>query len=247
MAHIPSLAGIQRPISATHTPVAAPVVGSASRSRSPSKFVQELSTTHAVAEPQQVILAAQLAVVKPLRAWTAALPNRTVPLETGGKEVNLIRTILFAFALGTGLAIFGQCIVWVVAQLYPRAFDSPIAAQAIFNSNSLLTTILVVLIWAPIFETIIGQVIPVAIFKFFTTKKSLWIVGAGLVFSIGHVFGGAGITQFVITLGYGLIFSASYVYWCSTGTLVATIAVAVMHFANNAVVFMWVFAYEKLH
>lgn len=97
-----------------------------------------------------------------------------------------------------------------------------------FKKANLIYVFLNAVIWAPVFETLVGQVLPVGISRKFTARRAVWVIAGGMTFALGHVLGGGELLQSAVTFFYGCFFSAIYVAWLPTGIAKAAFGVAVV-------------------
>lgn len=65
-------------------------------------------------------------------------------------------------------------------------------------------------VWAPLFETLIAQTIPIAGETRLGARHSIAIVTSAVLFSAGHMASGGGVAQGMITLVGGLCFASVF-------------------------------------
>lgn len=112
-----------------------------------------------------------------------------------------------------------------------------LAGDALFANGSPAIVFLMVTLWAPLFETLAAQVLPIALLRRCTPSQPLWISTSALLFSLGHVLGGGGRVQAVLTFLLGAAFADGYVRWLPRGGWRAFGAAALAHAVNNGVLF----------
>ena len=142
-------------------------------------------------------------------------------------EALLLGCVLAAAAIAAG-ALYH----WLVHEP-PR-----LAGAALFADTAPAAVLIMVIAWAPLWETVAAQVIPVAILRRCTHRHVLWIGASALVFSLGHMLGGGGPAQAVLTFSFGAVFAGAYVRWLPQGAWRASGAVALAHAVNNGLLFI---------
>jgi len=97
-------------------------------------------------------------------------------------------------------------------------------------------------IWAPLFETPIGQTIPIAGLARFGARLSIAIVTSAILFSAGHMASGGGMAQGIITLVGGLCFAGVFAANTRVSLARASGLTATAHATSNALAFSRKFA-----
>lgn len=89
-------------------------------------------------------------------------------------------------------------------------------------------------VFAPLFETIIGQVLPIELIRRLSTRPWACIALSAAVFSLGHVANGAGLLHGLSTFLGGVMFGFVYVGMRHNGPLSAYLSAAIAHATHNA-------------
>ena len=93
-------------------------------------------------------------------------------------------------------------------------------------------------IWAPMFETLIGQLVPIGLLTWFGVRSAIAVLSSAAVFSAGHVVSGGGIAQGVVTFGAGLLFATVFAANAGSGLGRASLFTATAHATNNALLIL---------
>lgn len=93
-----------------------------------------------------------------------------------------------------------------------------------------------VVVWAPLFETVIGQWLPLEVLRRYKVRASYSLLASAILFSLLHVMGGSGILHASMTLIAGGIFAASYLTARSMGLAPAYVAAATAHACSNGLI-----------
>ena len=89
-------------------------------------------------------------------------------------------------------------------------------------------------ITTPLFETVIGQLIPIELARYFGAKALVCVLTGGAVFGLGHFVNG-GVVHGIAAFLAGSIFSYGYVRSRHAGAAAAYLAAATAHGVHNAV------------
>lgn len=139
-----------------------------------------------------------------------------------------------------GAVLLGVCLAlgWllVLGLLEPLLRDRTVklAGAAVLQSGDWFSIFFVAVLWAPVFETLIAQCLPIALVRCVSTSNAHAIIAGAAVFSIGHMTNGGGWEQGIITAISGAVFSWRYVRGLDYGIFGAIILTAVVHASNNA-------------
>lgn len=145
------------------------------------------------------------------------------------------KSLFIKFTLfGLGLAAVSVSASYVLSLFFPDIVDK-VAGKTLFRESSTLQLIFVLLIWAPAFETVLGQFIPITIIRFITKSNTSAIVCSALTYSLGHMLGGGGIAQGVMTALMGGVFAWLYLAYMESGKFVTVVMIAWTHSLHNAV------------
>lgn len=139
-----------------------------------------------------------------------------------------------ATQVGCGMALLGLLIAFIASLVSPEG-SGALAGAKVFEQGS-MTILAVALLWAPCFETLVGQFLPVTVVRLFTKAELPAVVCSGLVFGLGHMAGGGGAVQGILTTVTGTIFAAVYVANIGLGRIRASLLTAWAHCVNNALV-----------
>jgi membrane protease YdiL (CAAX protease family) len=140
-----------------------------------------------------------------------------------------------ATQIGCLAALFALLIAFILSRIIPEGPGS-FAASELFQRGSTTVVLLVALIWAPCFETLVGQMLPVGFVRLFSRADVPAVLCSGLVFGLGHMAGGGGVMQGVFTAMIGSILASVYVANIAFGAFRASILTAWTHCVHNALV-----------
>ncbi len=90
-------------------------------------------------------------------------------------------------------------------------------------------------VFAPLFETAVGQVLPMELVRRLGARPGFGILLSGLVFGVGHYLNG-GLAHGVTTFVGGLVFACAYAALRPTGIGPAFVAAATAHAVQNGLV-----------
>lgn len=117
--------------------------------------------------------------------------------------------------------------------LMGRANVGALAGARIFERGWVVTFFAAV-IWAPLLETVIGQLVPISLLIWFGARTLIVVLSSAALFSAGHVASGGGIGQGVVTFGAGLLFASLFVANARLGLGRAGLFTGTAHATNNA-------------
>ena len=138
-----------------------------------------------------------------------------------------------AVLLGVCLALCWMVVLWLLEPLL-RDRTVKLAGAAVLQSGDWFSIFFLAVLWAPVFETLAGQLLPIALVRRFSTSTGPAMIAGGAVFSLGHMSNGGGWEQGVITAIAGAVFSWRYVRGLDYGMPGAITLTAVVHASNNA-------------
>ncbi|MBD8529602.1 CPBP family intramembrane metalloprotease [Massilia sp. CFBP 13647] len=112
-----------------------------------------------------------------------------------------------------------------------------LAGTGIFEGGWIFTFFAAV-IWAPLWETLIAQLVPISLFMRFGARPSIAVLGSAVLFSAGHVAYGGGIGQGLVTFVAGLLMASLFAANARPGPGRAFLFTGTAHAANNALVIL---------
>ena len=130
--------------------------------------------------------------------------------------------------------IFVPLALAAVALFTPQQLGG--SAAAALRGASTATVFCFVVVWAPLFETVIGQWLPLEVLRRYKVRASYSLLASAILFSLLHVMGGSGILHASMTLIAGGIFAASYLAARSLGLAPAYVAAATAHACSNGLI-----------
>ena len=146
------------------------------------------------------------------------------------------RPNIAAAKIGMILGIFGTilCLVFLAAvqRFLPIAQWGKSAASNLAELSQ-VALFFVAVVFAPVFETFVGQVIPIEFARHFRANKFIGIILGGTVFGLGHLLNGGVLHGLSAFIG-GTVFSLGYVTFRQVGICPAFIAAATAHAVQNA-------------
>jgi len=151
------------------------------------------------------------------------------PTETAAWD----NTIVFSLAVGICSSVIA--IAWGFGLEYfvpeNRWGDSAASGLA---SMSVAVVFVYGVIFAPLFETLVGQALPIELAKKFTDSKAIMIAVSGAVFGIGHYING-GVVHGLTALLHGSFFASSFVVARKGGFQYGFASAALTHAVHNAI------------
>lgn len=113
----------------------------------------------------------------------------------------------------------------------PQQLGGSAAASLEGASTALIFWMAVV--WAPLFETVIGQWLPIELLRRIKVPAAYCLLASAALFSLGHVRNGAGILHGGMTFIAGCTFAACYLAARGMGPGPAYVAAASAHACSN--------------
>ena len=139
--------------------------------------------------------------------------------------------------LCVGAVIFLICMLML---LVAEALFSPQqlgdSASESLKGASTATIFWMAVVWAPLFETLIGQWLPLEVLRRYRVRAGFGLLISAALFSLFHIMGGSGILHACMTFIGGGILSASYLTARSMGLVPAYVAVATAHACVNGLI-----------
>jgi hypothetical protein len=112
-----------------------------------------------------------------------------------------------------------------------------LAGAKIFDRGWIATSVAAI-IWAPIWETLIAQLIPVSLLMRLRIRLQLAVLVSATVFAAGHVAYGGGIGQGIVTFSAGLLFATLFAANARLGLGRASLFTSTAHVTNNALLIL---------
>ena len=174
------------------------------------------------------MLKAIILAVSPLDIQWAALRSRmaTQPMRGAmclGLCAGAINALIAMLLLLAALALFS-----------PQQLGG--AASSSLEGAGTARIFWAAVIWAPLFETIIGQWLPLEVLRRYKVRAGYSLLVGAMLFSFLHVMSGSGILHASMTLIAGGIFAASYLAARSQGLAPAYVAAATAHACSNGLI-----------
>lgn len=145
--------------------------------------------------------------------------------------------LLRSTQIAIGLALLALLLVFLLSLVFPEG-PGAVAGAALFQNGLTARVWLVALVWAPGFETVVGQLLPIALVRLFSRSRVLAIVCSGLVFGLGHMAGGGGPIQGLMSAVIGAGFAFVFLTSIEFGHWRATLATAWAHCLYNALILL---------
>ncbi len=151
-------------------------------------------------------------------------------------EIVSKRPILGAIALGAVTAcvtsVVAMLAIYVFQHILPQRLWGQSAAADVFNQPA-VAVFFDAVIFFPLLETIIGQVIPIEIARRFGINPWLCVFISAAVFGGGHYLNG-GPLHGLVTFSVGIVLAALYVVLRRNGPASSFVGVATAHILHNA-------------
>lgn len=157
-------------------------------------------------------------------------------------DKSLVLGLLRSVALGAFAAALLLLVSSLLFALMGRANMGALAGAAVFE-RGWAATFFAAVIWAPLWETLIGQLIPIGLLTLLNARLSIAVVGSAALFSAGHVASGGGIGQGVITFGAGLLFASLFAANVRPGLGRASLFTVTAHATNNVILILLSFGF----
>jgi membrane protease YdiL (CAAX protease family) len=143
-----------------------------------------------------------------------------------------------ALALGTCLGVAGTlcalCVSALVLQFFPPELWGHSAAAGLARLTP-VGIFLAAVVYAPIIETLLGQVLPIEAAHRLGAPPVACVLLSALVFAYGHYLNG-GLAHGTTTFFGGMIFACAYVNMRWAGIAPAALAAATAHAVQNGTV-----------
>ncbi len=156
-----------------------------------------------------------------------SLPRFTKIGSTADSLINFVSSCLI-WHVASRFVLVALLMMTAVRDTGPR-FPSAPQMPAIQWFSSLVV--------APVWETVVFQMIAVGLCKRFTSSRTAWYLAGTLPFALIHSIGG--MAYFLITIPAGFWFSHCYIELAEKSPAHAGAATAVQHAASN-LVFPWI-------
>ncbi|QBB71233.1 CPBP family intramembrane metalloprotease [Pseudolysobacter antarcticus] len=147
------------------------------------------------------------------------------------------RPILGAITLGAFTAIatlaLGLFLQYFLHRLLPERLWGTLAAREDLNQPAVLVFFTAV-IFAPLFETILGQVIPIEIARRFGINRWVCVLISAAVFGGGHYLNG-GLLHGLVTFFTGIMLAALYLMLRRNSPASSYVGVVTAHAVHNAI------------
>lgn len=140
----------------------------------------------------------------------------------------------YALAAGVGalISVLLLLLSWLMFAVLGTANMGGLAGAPIFESGW-MQTFFAAVVWAPLFETLIGQLIPIAVLTWLGSRNSIVIVASAVLFSAGHVVAGGGLAQGFVSLVAGLCFANIFAANMRRSLARAFVLTAISHATSN--------------
>lgn len=135
-------------------------------------------------------------------------------------------------AIGIASAILASFMILAATAMFSRDQLGTSAASPLLG-KSLAVWFFAGVVFAPMFETISGQVVPIECVRRFGTSAGLAVLASAAVFSFGHYLNGAGVFHATSTFVGGALFALAYVSLRAHGVWRAYLAAVVAHATHN--------------
>ncbi|QOY95642.1 CPBP family intramembrane metalloprotease [Massilia sp. UMI-21] len=153
------------------------------------------------------------------------------------------RPFVTAAALGACLGILSSCcallLLGVSLQLLPPEQWGDSAASSLRNLGRGTIFVLAV-IYAPLIESFVGQLIPMEILRRFRAHPAVCVLLGGVVFGAGHSLT-SGLVHGIASFAAGCVFACAYVAMRWAGISASFLAVSSAH-AMHKLMLLFVFA-----
>lgn len=153
--------------------------------------------------------------------------------------VGLFRSVGIGVVSAALLMLFSS----LLFALLGRANMGELAAKAVFE-RGWIATCFAAIIWAPLWETLIAQLIPFSLLRWFGAPRSIAVFGSAALFSAGHMASGGGIGQGMVTFVGGLLFASLFAANGDAGLGRASLFTATAHVTNNALLVLLSFGFD---
>ena len=145
----------------------------------------------------------------------------------------LVMGVLRSVGVGAFVATSLLLLSALLFALIGSANMGALAGAKIFDSGWIATSVAAI-IWAPIWETLIAQFIPVSLLMHLRVRLEIAVLISATVFAAGHVAYGGGIGQGIVTFSAGLLFATLFAANARHGLGRASLFTGTAHATNNA-------------
>ncbi|MGZ5198294.1 MAG: hypothetical protein ACXWC4_00855 [Telluria sp.] len=150
---------------------------------------------------------------------------------------SLVQGLSRAVGFGALTAALLLLFFYLLFALLGRANMGALAAAGIFERGWVISFFAAV-IWAPLWETLIAQLIPISLLTLLGARSSIAVVGSAALFSAGHLAAGGGIGQGVVTFGAGLLLASLFLANAHSGYGRAFLFTGAAHATNNGLLIL---------
>ncbi|HTD05214.1 CPBP family intramembrane glutamic endopeptidase [Undibacterium sp.] len=157
-------------------------------------------------------------------------------LEQNSEHGQWGTVLLVSVLVGLATCLVSESLIWAFVKLQSAQSFGKVAGEALFERSSGIVIVLSTLFWAPIFETLLGQLVPIELVRLKTRSMLASVVTSALVFAFGHALGGGGIGQTVLTFICGTPLAALYVHFRKFGVARSLASAMISHATSNGVV-----------
>lgn len=147
--------------------------------------------------------------------------------------VGVLRSVGVGALAATSLSLLSA----LLFELIGSANMGTLAGAEIFNSGWIATSVAAI-IWAPIWETLVAQLIPIGLLMRFRVQPQIAVLVSATIFAAGHVTSGGGIGQGIVTFSAGLLFATLFAANVHLGLGRASMFTSIAHSTNNALVIL---------
>lgn len=152
------------------------------------------------------------------------------------RERHLRRPMLGAVVVGLGAGVACALVLTVsmslIFGLIPESMRGGSAAAHLANMSA-GGIFFAAVIFAPLFETLLGQVLPIELAWRFGLGGTACLLISASTFSLGHVANGAGFGHALGTFIGGLVFASCYTWVRASGWRSSYVATATAHATSN--------------
>jgi hypothetical protein len=152
-------------------------------------------------------------------------------LRPRGEKPHLVAATLGLF-LGLFGTLFSLTFLTILQRFLPIARWGNSAASGLTDIGP-IALFLVAVLFAPAFETFVGQAVPIEVARRFCANRFVCVILGGAVFGLGHFLNG-GLVHGISTFFGGIVFSFGYVTLRWAGVFPAFIAASTAHAVQNA-------------
>lgn len=153
-------------------------------------------------------------------------------------QYSTARLIIEAVALTYLVKVIAILLAGLLVVVFHYGLQIPILeVPPTLQGHELVEFAIYAIFFAPLFETLVGQLIPIALVSYFTKNKIVAIVVSAISFALPHI---EPVTVF-FSFFIGLIFAIVFIIKKKSSTLAAFTTTAVVHMLHNVVANILVF------